>query len=111
MKNTDGDQRGKGYLNDVENLIFLPFMNIELELYRRFEAGELPISDLNDITNKRETDKAKNLYKQLTTISHYKQSPLMPKEEIYAYLEILNPEGVQEFKEQLREFLTIEFDK
>ncbi|KMT66821.1 AAA family ATPase [Catenovulum maritimum] len=110
MEVLDGDQRGKAYTHDVENLIFLPFLNIELELYRRFEAGELPISGLSEITNKKETDKAKNLYKQLTKID-YVRGALMSKEDIYAYLETLNPDGVQEFKEHLREFLTIEFDK
>ena len=104
----DGDQFGKNYLKNVNNLIFLPFENIELELYRSFKAGELRISGLNEITNRKETDKAKNLYKQLTK-SRFKQSPLKSEQDIYAYLQQINPDGVQKFKEDLRKFLSIEF--
>lgn len=100
----DGDQIGKRYLMGVENVIYLPFLNIELELYKRFEAGELTVSGLNEITNKKETDRAKNLYKQLTK-KRFNCGALMPEEKVYSYLEQLNPEGVQGFKKQILGFL------
>jgi len=100
----DGDQKGKDYLNGINNVIFLPFLNIELELYQRYVAGELAVSDIEEITNKKETDRAKNFYKQLTK-KHFKIGSIMPEPEIYRYLEKLDPEGVQEFKRQLIEFL------
>lgn len=100
----DGDQNGKDYLNGINNVILLPFLNIELELYRRYVAGELAVSDIKEITNKNETDRAKNFYKQITK-KHFKTGSIMPEPEIYRYLETLDPEGVQEFKRQLIEFL------
>ncbi|MCS4307387.1 ABC-type dipeptide/oligopeptide/nickel transport system ATPase subunit [Rheinheimera pacifica] len=100
----DGDQKGKDYLNGINNVIFLPFLNIELELYQRYVAGELAVSDIEEITNKKETDRAKNFYKQLTK-KHFKIGSIMSEPEIYRYLEKLDPEGVQEFKRQLIEFL------
>lgn len=100
----DGDQTGKKYLKDVENVVYLPFLNIELELYKRFEVGELAIAGLNEITNKKETDRAKNLYKQLTK-KRFNVGALMPDADIYIYLETLNPRGVRMFKKQILEFL------
>lgn len=99
----DGDQIGKSYLRGVENVIYLPFLNIELELYERFKAGELTVSGLNKITNKKEIDRAKNLYKQLTQKRF--NGALMPEVDVYSYLEQLNSEGVEGFKKQIIDFL------
>lgn len=100
----DGDQAGKRYLKDVDNVIYLPFLNIELELYKRFADGQLAFAGLNKITNKTETDRAKNLYKQITK-KRFNGVALMPEADVYIYLEKLNPKGVQMFKKQILEFL------
>ncbi|EMP3074778.1 AAA family ATPase [Vibrio alginolyticus] len=101
----DGDQKGKGYLKEMENIVFLPFTNIEMEVYNQYMEGKIVIDGLREIKNKKESDRAKNLYSQLTKFKH-SSSPLMSEPDIYALLQKTNPEGVSKFQEQLIKFLT-----
>ncbi|NBK99443.1 MAG: ATP-binding protein [Erysipelotrichia bacterium] len=100
----DGDQLGKNYLNGIENVIFLPFVNIECELYNRYKTGELQIEGIQEITNKSESDRAKNFYRQLTR-KKFNSSVRMSDLDIYKYLESLDTDNVKKFQEQLINFL------
>jgi hypothetical protein len=100
----DGDQEGKDYLNGLDNVIFLPFQNIEIELYRQYMAGNLVVSGIEQITNKKEGDRAKNFYKQITK-KHFKTGPIMSESDTFRYIETLKPEAVQSFKKFLVDFL------
>ncbi len=100
----DGDQEGKDYLNGLDNVIFLPFQNIEIKLYRQYIAGNLVVSGIEQITNKKEGDRAKNFYKQITK-KHFKTGPIMSEPDTFRYIETLKPEAVQSFKKFLVDFL------
>lgn len=100
----DGDQKEKQYVIEYDNVIFLPFLNIEMELYQQFKNGCLIVDDIKKITNKKITDQSKNFYKQLTK-PRFDTGAKMSESEVYAYLERLNPEGVCNFKRLLINFL------
>lgn len=101
----DGDQRGKGYLNGVDNIVFLPFVNIECELYNRYKTGELVVEGIEEIKNKSHSDRAKNFYKQITR-KNFNSEPIMSILSVYKYLHSLDPTNVKKFQEQLINFLT-----
>ncbi|NIY91160.1 AAA family ATPase [Vibrio diazotrophicus] len=102
----DGDQIGKGYLEGVHNVIMIPFQNIECELYNRYKSGDLKVEGIKPIANKKESDQAKNFYKQLTHHNIHTTAK-MTEPEIYEYLASLDKANVNLFQEQLINFLNI----
>ena len=100
----DGDQQGKSYLRGCDNVILLPFWNIEVEIFRRYEAKDKRVPRVKEVGGDTETKKAKSLSKQLTK-NHYDRPPLMSEQQIYTFLNELDPNGVQGFKKKLVDFL------
>lgn len=99
----DGDQSEEAYLKGRANTLLLPFPSIEKEVYQRYLADDPKIPKVDAIEGKKDTARAKNLFWKLTR--SYPKEPLMPKEEIYKYLEEINPDGVAAFRDRLLHFL------
>lgn len=100
----DGDQDGQRYLTGHSNILLLPFKNIETEIFQRYSNNDSRLPKVESIEGSTDGKRAKNLFGKLIRIYAGKQ--LMSKEDIYKYLEEINPEGVREFQQQLLSFLT-----
>jgi len=99
----DGDQSGERYLNGIDKISFLPFPSIEKEIYQRYLENDENIPTVESIEGKTDSKRAKNLFWKLTRV--YGGEQLMSFENIYTYLEKLNPDGVESFRQQLLSFL------
>lgn len=99
----DGDQAGERYLNGINNISLLPFPSIEKEIYQRYLENDENIPRVESIEGGTVSKRAKNLFWKLTKINGSEQ--LMSIDNIYRYLEKLNPEGVEDFRQQLLSFL------
>lgn len=102
----DGDQKNKDYHQGLDNVLFLPFSNIEMEIYDRYlnNAPELP--KVEQIDGKKIAKKAKNLFWQLTKVHGAK--PKVTKEFLFNYLETLFPEEMTKLNDAIIEFLSPE---
>ncbi|HDM8207735.1 TPA: AAA family ATPase [Vibrio campbellii] len=100
----DGDQRDKDYHKDCDNVLFLPFSNIEMEVLDRYEKGcQLLPKDIV-IDGGRPARRAKNLVWKLTKKHGGKQ--LMTMEDIYAYLEIFHEKELKNLENKITSFLS-----
>ncbi|KPZ54022.1 DNA replication and repair protein RecF [Pseudoalteromonas sp. P1-13-1a] len=99
----DGDQKDQRYIKNKSNIMFLPFSNIEKVIYELYESNDERIPRVSSIEGGTPTKRAKNLFWKLTKIHAGEQ--LMSKKAIYALLQELNPEGVNEFKQYLIDFV------
>lgn len=99
----DGDQSGKSYHAELDNVLLLPFPSIEKEIYQRFLNGDHRLPRFDDVVGQKFTAKAKNYFWQITKVRN--QSSLMSKEKIYDYLEEVFTEEVGLFKSSLISFL------
>jgi len=106
MSVLDGDQAGEKYLNGHDNILLLPFPSIEKEIYQRYLDNDLNIPKVESIEGGSFSKRSKNLFWKLTR--GYAGKQLMTQDDIYGYLEKINPEGVKVFKQQLLSFLNPE---
>lgn len=102
----DGDQKDKGYIKGLSNVVLLPFDNIEIEIFSAYENGTLVFHGLKEIKNKKRADKAKSLYRQITAIDRETNRAMMPDISIYNYLDSINKDGVFEFRSSLKKFVS-----
>ncbi|GCF88433.1 MULTISPECIES: AAA family ATPase [unclassified Shewanella] len=102
----DGDQVGKGYLSDIDNVVFLPFDNIEMEIFRAYnESPEFPFLKPIEFHGGSDSKRAKSLFKMLLRTQYNGRNITFG--DIYSYLETRSEDGVRLFKNELLTFLNV----
>lgn len=99
----DGDQKDKPYHAELDNVLFLPFLSIEKEIYQKFLDGDIRLPHIEIVAGATFTKKSKNYYWNLTKI--YNQHSKMTKEKTYDYLKTVHDEKVTIFQSDLISFL------
>ncbi|HIF9061358.1 TPA: AAA family ATPase [Photobacterium damselae] len=101
----DGDQEHEGYHKHLNNVFFLPFDNIEVEILNHYERDDSTIPRVPRIDGGTRTKKAKNLYHRL--ISNYNNSQLMSESAIFDYLYNNFEIEMTNLEDQIRTFLSV----
>ncbi|MEL0636498.1 AAA family ATPase [Marinomonas sp. TI.3.20] len=99
----DGDQVDEEYHADFDNINFLPFSNIEVQVLEWYESLDERLPKVDSIDGKKRAKRAKNLFWKLTKNDNGRQ--LISPEKIYNYLDDSFLDGVGELKRKIREFL------
>ncbi|MGD8121796.1 AAA family ATPase [Vibrio sp. TRT 2004] len=99
----DGDQKEEKYHEGCENILFLPFSNIEMEVLDRYENGCTYLPKGIEIDGKKRAKRAKNLVWKLTKLHDGKQ--LLSIEDIYMYLELFYEKELNDLEEKVTSFL------
>ncbi|TVK99347.1 hypothetical protein AYI84_18870 [Shewanella algae] len=100
----DGDQLEKQYHLQIENVFYLPFSNVECELYDRYCNNDEVIPRVDSIEGGKRTKRAKNLYSKLIANVHGR-GQLMPETRIFDYLNLLYKNEVEQLKANIVNFL------
>ncbi|EGR1444981.1 AAA family ATPase [Vibrio cholerae] len=100
----DGDQKDKPYHRGLSNVFFLPFSNIEMEIYSRYLAGDPALPKVDHIDGNKVPKRAKNLFWQLTKVHGNQQK--VTKEYLFKHLEDLFPEEMKSLGETIVRFLS-----
>jgi hypothetical protein len=100
----DGDQKDKGYHQGFDNVYFLPFSNIEIEIYDRYLNNDPALPRVDRIDGGKKVKKAKNLFWQLTKINGNQQKAT--KEYLFSHLEDLFPVEMKSLSETIVGFLS-----
>ncbi|MCI1033311.1 AAA family ATPase [Raoultella terrigena] len=100
----DGDQKNENYHEGFDNVYFLPFPNIEMEIYNRYLKNDPKLPRVERIDGKKESKKAKNLFWQLTKIHGEEQK--VTKQYLFKYLEDLFPEEMNLLGDKIIGFLS-----
>lgn len=100
----DGDQEGKQYINGRNDVVLIPFWNIEHEVFQGYKSGDALIPRNVEFGGEKDSKKAKSLFKSLTKRT-FEKGALMPEAKIYEYLQSRNPDGVREFTDKIVSFL------
>ncbi|MBR9874555.1 MAG: AAA family ATPase [Vibrionaceae bacterium] len=101
----DGDQRDEKYHKGCNNILFLPFSNIEMEVLNRYEGGCNLLPQDIQIDGKKDSKRAKNLIWKLTKIHGGRQ--IMTMEDIYLYLEKFYEQELKDLEKRIISFLSL----
>ncbi|MDO6527871.1 AAA family ATPase [Motilimonas sp. 1_MG-2023] len=99
----DGDQKEESYHNNINNVFFLPYPNIEMEILSRYDL-DLRIPRVNSIDGTRTSKRAKNLYWKLT--KNHGGQQLISHEKLYDYLESIFPTETSILSQKIINFLS-----
>ncbi|TON82345.1 hypothetical protein, partial [Vibrio parahaemolyticus] len=100
----DGDQKKERYHQGCNNILFLPFSNIEMEILERYENGCDLLPAGVEIDGNKRSKRAKNLVWKLT--KKHGEEQLMTMDDIYAYLEIFYEEELKALETRVLSFLS-----
>ncbi len=100
----DGDQRSEKYHVGLDNVHFLPFDNIEVEILNRYNSNDPAIPKVQKIDGKSKSKQAKNLYNQL--VANNNGTQLITKELLYQHLESLFTTEINALESKIIKFLS-----
>ncbi|MBE3947731.1 hypothetical protein HJ145_10215 [Vibrio parahaemolyticus] len=99
-----GTKKKERYHQGCNNILFLPFSNIEMEILERYENGCDLLPAGVEIDGNKRSKRAKNLVWKLT--KKHGEEQLMTMDDIYAYLEIFYEEELKALETRVLSFLS-----